>query len=376
MDGDVAVTSGASEQRKTGVRIKLGCVVLAVALGATNGVSAQSASPSSAVKTAPPSATISNGLITSKIYLPDREHGYYQGTRFDWAGVIASLEYRGHNYYGPWFTKSDPAVHDYVFDGPEIVAGTCGTISGPVEEFSTDGKALGYDQAPPGGTFFKIGVGVLRKPEKPVAYSPYTLYEIVDGGSWHVRATREAIEFAHTVADPTSGYAYHYEKTLRLVPGLPVLLMEHRLQNTGKRTLATSVYNHNFLVLDGQTTGPDFVVKMPFAIRGASLLDKALAEARDHQIVLLKKFRGREVLYSPFKGFGTTAADYQFTIENKKVGAGVEITGDRRLSKAAIWSIRSVLSIEPFVSMTIDPGQEFSWKYTYRFYVQNGRSGE
>jgi hypothetical protein len=38
-----------------------------------------------------------------------------------------------------------------------------------------------------------------------------------------------------------------------------------------------------------------------------------------------------------------------------------------------VWSIRTVVSIEPFVSMTIDPAGEFSWKYTYRYYVLDGR---
>ena len=51
-----------------------------------------------------PEATISNGQVTAKIYLPDPQRGFYRSTRFDWSGMIASLEYGGHQYYGPWFT--------------------------------------------------------------------------------------------------------------------------------------------------------------------------------------------------------------------------------------------------------------------------------
>jgi hypothetical protein len=45
-----------------------------------------------------PQAVISNGLITAKLYLPDSSHGYYRATRFDWSGVMPSLEHDGHQY--------------------------------------------------------------------------------------------------------------------------------------------------------------------------------------------------------------------------------------------------------------------------------------
>ncbi len=96
-----------------------------------------------------------------KLYLPDATNGFYRGTRFDWSGVVADLQYAGHSYYGPWFTQTDPKVSDFVYRGAEIVAGPCSAITGPVEEFT----ALGYDEAKPGGTFLKIGVGMLRKPD-------------------------------------------------------------------------------------------------------------------------------------------------------------------------------------------------------------------
>jgi hypothetical protein len=68
---------------------------------------------------------ITNGIIQATIHPPDPISGFYQGTRFDWSGVIGSLKYAGHNYYGPWFTKTDPAVVDYIYQGEDIVAGPC-----------------------------------------------------------------------------------------------------------------------------------------------------------------------------------------------------------------------------------------------------------
>ena len=48
-----------------------------------------------------PSTEIANGQIRIRIYLPIAQNGYYRGTRFDWSGVVYSLQYKGHSYYGP-----------------------------------------------------------------------------------------------------------------------------------------------------------------------------------------------------------------------------------------------------------------------------------
>src|SRR5262249_45909106 len=138
------------------------------------------------------------------------------------------------------------------------------------------------------------------------------------------------------------------------------------------RAIASTVYNHNFLVLDGQPPGPDFVLKMPFELKTKRPPDAALAEARGKDFVFLKPLREKDTVYTQLEGFGPTAADYRFTIENKKTGAGVKITADRPLANLALWSIRSVLSLEPFIAMKIEPGQEFTWQYTYTHYLIDG----
>src|SRR5580704_8860381 len=130
-----------------------------------------------------PQAEISNGLIHAKLYLPDATAGFYRSTRFDWSGVIASLEVGGHNYYGPWFTKQDATVRDFIYKDTDIVVSAESGSMGPADEFQTP---LGYDAASPGGTFVKIGVGVLRKADNS-PYSAFKKYELVDPGKWSVR---------------------------------------------------------------------------------------------------------------------------------------------------------------------------------------------
>lgn len=315
-----------------------------------------------------PQARLSNGPIQMTAYLPDVQHGYYRGTRFDWAGVVQKLEYKGHRFYGPWYSKTDPHVRDFIYSGDDIIAGPCSAIMGPVEEFTTNHQGLGYSDAKPGGTFIKIGVGTLRKPDER-EYSPYTLYEIVDHGKWTVHTSRTSAEFTQELRDLSSGYGYVYRKALKLVDGAPELVVEHSLRNTGQKPIQTSVYDHNFLVLDNQPPGPDTVITFPFAIKTEHPPEQGLAEIRGKQLVYLKSLEGQERVTAPIKGFSESPDQYEIRVENTKVGAGYRVTGDRPLSSVYLWSIRSVVSIEPYIDMTIEPGKEFTWKYSYEYFT-------
>lgn len=312
----------------------------------------------------PPSAQISNGAITATVYLPDATAGYYRGTRFDWAGVIGRLEYRGHTFYAPWFTKTDAGVRDFTNDGVDVTAGPQTAVTGPAEEFSV----LGFAEAAPGGTFVKIGVGALRKPDD-AAYSAYRSYEFADAGKRTVTPRADSVDFTHELADTGSGFGYHYTKNVRLNPGRPELVIAHRLVNRGKKAIVGTVYNHNFLVLDGQTPGPDFVIRAPFELKTAQPLDPAVATISGREFRYAAPVPDRGRVSAQFQGFGTTAADYRFTIENRKAGAGVEMIGDRPMSRLALWSIRTVLALEPFLELNIEPGAEYTWEYTYRYYT-------
>ena len=314
-----------------------------------------------------PSAEISNGQIQVKLYLPNSRKGYYRGTRFDWSGVIISLKYRGHEYYGPWFNGVDPKVHDYRYAGPEIIASPCSAASGPVEEFQTNGTALGWDAAKVGGTFIKIGVGVLRKDSSHYDYVKQ--YEIVDPGKWTVKRRRDSVKFTQKLADPASGYGYIYTKTVRLIEGKPEMVLEHTLKNTGRRTIRSRVYDHNFLVLDHQPPGPDFTITVPFKIQVAHAPNPEFAEIRGNQVVYVKALEKEDLLETPVGGFSGRPKDNEIRIENRKVGAGMLITGDHPLVHLNLWSIRTVLAVEPFIKMTIAPGHEFTWKNSYQYYT-------
>jgi hypothetical protein len=299
-----------------------------------------------------PQAEITNRILRATLYLPDAQAGYYQGTRFDWSGQIPSLEYKGHTYFGNWNPAPySPKLHD--------------AIMGPVEEFLTDGAGLGYAEAAVGGTFVKIGVGVIRKPQER-SFQQFKTYEIVDPGKWEVTKKSDSVEFIQTVNDPASGYAYQYAKVVQLIEGQPKMALVHRLKNTGKKTIESDVYEHNFYMLDGQPTGPDVVIRFPFEVHATQDLH-GFAETRGKELVYLKELTGRESAQSNLTGYGADPKDYDITEANVKTGASVRQTCDRPLVRINYWSIRQTACPEAYIHMKIAPGETFTWRILYEF---------
>ena len=342
----------------------------------------------------PPSVDISNGQIKARIYLPDGKRGFYRSTRFDWSGMIAALQYKGHTFYGPWFYKIDHTVYDFNYDDKGVVSADFTAGIGTAEEFNTDGSALGFAEGQPGGTFVKIGVGVLRKPEvgeppdpprptpvpgrgitlgrgpvNPDRYDHSRTYAIIDAGKWTTRQSGDSVEFTHELTDTGDGYGYIYRKTLRLLPGAPELVIEHRLKNTGSKPIRSTVYNHNFLTLDNEGPSEGLTITVPYQIQSQRPPTEGLLEVRGNQLIYLRTLTDKDRGLANLSGFGDTAKDYDIRVENKKLGAGYRVRGDRPLSNLALWSIRTVMAVEPYTSMSIEPGKEFIWTLTYDYFV-------
>jgi hypothetical protein len=316
-----------------------------------------------------PSAEITNGELRLKIYLPDAKNGFYRSTRFDWSGVIYSLQYKGHEYYGPWFQRIDAGVYDLGYEPAGVVSAPFTAMVGPGEEFYTNRAGLGWDEAAPGGGFIKIGVGLLRKPAGEGRYDHSKPYDIIDPGKWTVKTNPDSVEFTQELKDPSSGYGYVYRKVVRLTAGKPEMVIEHQLKNTGTRPIQSNVYNHNFLVLDSQPPGPDFEITFPFQLEATRGPTEGLGAIRGNRLVYLKPLEGEERMTTTLRGFGSSASDYDIRVENRKVGAGFRVRADRPLSNIGYWSIRTVLAVEPYIEMAIEPGSEFTWNLTYEYYT-------
>jgi hypothetical protein len=299
-----------------------------------------------------PQADIATAGIEATVYLPDAKAGYYRGTRFDWSGAVARLRWNSHEYFGEWFARHDPMLHD--------------GITGPVEEFQAGDSSVGYDEAKAGETFVRIGVGAVRKPQEP-AYRRFATYEIVDPGTWKVARGHDNVTFIHELRD-ANGYGYVYTKVLRL--SKDTLMLDHRLKNTGRKAIATSVYNHNFFTIDKQPTGPDVVVRVGFDPRALRPLGD-LGSLAGRELTFTKPLEKGQTVFTELAGFGPTAADYDIRVENRKTRAGVRITADRPIVKFVFWSAPATVCPEPYIDASVAPGAESSWRISYQFYQTN-----
>ena len=103
-----------------------------------------------------PSHQITNGEITATVYLPDAKQGFYTTTRFDWSGAIGSLKYKGHDYYGIWYSKIAD-IYDFGYEGPNkdvITAGFTAMVGpavskAPPELFTAFRPKAKYERSVP-----------------------------------------------------------------------------------------------------------------------------------------------------------------------------------------------------------------------------------
>ncbi|HEX4370827.1 MAG TPA: hypothetical protein VH019_05730 [Rhizomicrobium sp.] len=302
-----------------------------------------------------PSVTIGNGTIQARIYLPDPGRGFYRGTRFDQSGVIGSLTVGQQDFYGPWFDRVSPEIMDYAFTPEGVVGGPDSAISGPVEEFAP----VGFDQARPGGTFIKIGVGLLKKPDD-APYNHYRIYDIADAGIRKVGHDASSITFTQDVAG-----AFRYQKIIRLTPGRAEMRIEHVLTNGGNAQLTTTVYDHNFLKLSPGNA--DVAVTLPFPVTPDKAPDPALVRIDGNRIAFQRPLADKEVVSFLIQGYGASPSDYDIRVDDTKTGAGMRVTGDNPLVKLNLWSIRTAMAVEPTIAIDLAPGASKHWTYVYTY---------
>ena len=304
---------------------------------------------------------IGNGLLTAKVY-PPGENELYRGTRFDHAGVVFHVTYRGQDYDTYWFDRfvADPAV---TAKQPPYVETSCCAVSGPVEEFA----AVGFDEAGMGGRFLKPGIGIFTRDNDDPARFP-TLPALNEGVRTF-RATKNSAFFVQTIDDPKSGYGYRYEKTVTLVPGKAQMTISHVMTNTGSKPIDTTVYCHNFLTLS--PGNEHLVITAPFTWQALDELQPEFVKLDGKAVRYIAPLPKGVTTQSLMSGFNGEASDYDFTITNTATGFGQRIRGDQPLAQINFWSIGTNVSWEPYVAIALKPGQTKRWTYTYDYIGPN-----
>jgi hypothetical protein len=294
-----------------------------------------------------PTVVLGNDRIKVTVRTPDAEKGYYRGTRFDWAGVIGPVEFDGKKVFLPWKDKHDPTNND--------------DITGPCDEFGNT-TPLNFKEAKAGERFVKIGVGELTKGTDN-EYAFWKKYAIAKPGSWEVRSGDNVVTFSQALTTDF-GFAYEYRKILRLTQG--GFTLSYALRNRGTKRIVTDVYNHNFFNVAGSSTGKGFGVTFPFTPKPKESKERfAELVAADGPALNFRGELDKGSIYTLLDGFGPDAKDARFVLHGG--GVRMSVTGDKPLSKVALWGVKTTLCPEPFLAIDLAPRESMSWQWAYQF---------
>jgi len=277
---------------------------------------------------------------------------YYQGTRFDWSGVFKRIEYCGRIYADKWFDGDDPRTHDHV----------CGTS----EEFL---PPIGYDEAIPGGSFLKLGVGRLVK-DTDLPYDWFRTYPIADQGRRTLETEPGKAVFTHILDG-----CYEYVKTVGITgPGR--FRISHELKNTSPGPLSVEQYNHNFFTFGLDRVGPGRSLEFACPIQGDWRPDSVNAAKDDRSIRITAPMQpGQKAYIGNIQTLiPTSSTGYSFKLRCEN-GLEVHTCSDRAMSHSVFWTNHRVFCPEPYISLDILPSQTGYWCVDYRLGWIGGKDG-
>ncbi len=266
---------------------------------------------------------------------------YYQGTRFDRAGVFRRIVKDGYVFADEWFTHKDPLRHD--------------RVCGPSEEFVT----VSFDGVAPDGLFCKPGVGLLRRPDE-APYDWFRLYQIGHPGTWDVQVQDTEATYGHTLP----GW-YRYRKRIVLQDGSN-LLIEHTLEWMAPQPLKGFFYNHNFFTFNGKTVGPTRSFRFPFPPDGNWRTRYDNVRFSEDGVQFTGPVPADKAVYCGNLHNAGGATPCRFSVAEGS--RSVEVSGDFDLDHHVLWANDRVACLEPYLPLRLQPFETVRWtlRYTLR----------
>lgn len=271
----------------------------------------------------------------------------YNHSRFDWSGKIVGVKFR-----------------DKSLSGDELIEPVKGQYYGRgfYNEFGID-MPLGYNELDTGEWFHKIGVGLLKKDE--ASYNFHKHYEIKPA-EFVVALEPDKIRI-QCHAPLYNGYAYLLKKEILLLEsGFEI---RYELENSGEKTIITNEYNHNFLAIDKQLIGSDYVLKFPFHVQPALFGERVNPEGIveiGQEDIRFNGTPGKQFFFSNLSGGKVVHA--KWALENTRSKIGISEAGDFQTDAINLWGWQHVISPELFIKLNIQPGRSMKWSRTYSVY--------
>ncbi len=175
------------------------------------------------------------------------------------------------------------------------------------------------------------------------------------------------VRYAQTVTT-AAGYGYEYVKRVEALPGKAGFRIDHTLMNRGTKRITTTVYNHNFFNVDGDTVGPNYAIEFPHAVAADKPVERFAELVRlDNRRLTLTGVLDKESVYAGLTGW-PAGADYQFAMTHKPSGVKMRVIGTGApVAKFNLWAVGGCLCPEPFVALDIAPEAAAAWRAEYVF---------
>jgi hypothetical protein len=146
-------------------------------------------------------------------------------------------------------------------------------------------------------------------------------------------------------------------------------VIRYSLQNTGEKTIKTDEYTHNFLAINNELMGSDYILKFPFQMDselfGAIVNPEAKVEIQQNEFTF-NVTPEEQFFFSNLSGGKNVDATWELI--NTKSKIGISETGSFKTSRINLWGWTHVISPELFFDINVQPGQSVEWYRTYQLF--------
>ena len=285
---------------------------------------------------------LKNKNLEIEIDLPAENYNF---SRFDWTGNIVSVKYNNIQ-----LASTESATYEN-----EMQIG-----KGFYNEFGID-TALGFNEAAIGGWFHKIGVGLLKKDNEEYVFNRN--YEIKPA-DFEIKYTSNTILII-CKSKFNNGYSYVLKKEIKLEKhGFTI---NYDLENTGEKEIITDEYVHNFLAINKELIGRNYVLKFPFKLMPDFFLETVNPEQKvtiGQTDVTFNDSPKEQFFFSNLNGSKNVKP--QWELKNLESKISISETGSFNTNKVNLWGWKHVISPELFIDVSIKPGQNENWTRTYK----------
>ena len=296
--------------------------------------------------------TLTSGRMQVEVMNPLDPECYYRGIRFSPVATVLKVTLDGKEFL------FCPADHDPMQQN----AGLAMEFDLPQTEFGPQGFA----EAPDGGGFLKIGVGVLKKSGEK--YAVWLPFEVMERAQTDVKWETARALFRQTCKG-VNGYAYALDAEVSVAGnGVTVTC---KLTNTGTRAFATEQYAHNFFHFDGLATSPDYEVEFPGEFDVA--IPKPVIEKHGRTLRFIGEITPKMKAADAFVAAkDESRKSDSVVVRNAKAGMEIHASVSMPAERVVVHASPGYVCPEQFVKISLNPGETRQWVRTYEFNI-NGR---